>query len=234
MKLRHPLLIKIVGLMVAVIVRLWIGTLRLRTRSLGGEVFPGRPGFCGQYLYAFWHEDMLVPAHWFSNYDFAVLISKHADGELIARACRHLGIGVVRGSTKGRDGVAAVRELVRVAARGPHLVLTPDGPRGPRRVVQPGLIYVAARTGLPVVAAGFAYSRCRRMRSWDRFVLPAPFASAWIVCAEPIHVPADLGRNGLEEYRRRVQEAMDRACAAAERLAAGGRLDTPADAARAA
>jgi lysophospholipid acyltransferase (LPLAT)-like uncharacterized protein len=228
MKLRSPLLIKIAAVLVALLVRLWIGTLKLRYRALGPDVHPNRHGQRGRYLFAFWHEDMLVPAHHYSRREFSILISKHADGELIARACRHLGLTVVRGSTKGRDGVAAIRELVRVAAAGLQLCITPDGPRGPRRVVQPGLIAVAAHTGLPIVVAGFAYSSCWRARSWDRFVLPRPFSTVWLVISEPILVPADAGRARLEEYRCRVQEAMDRVAAEAERLAHGGRRQAEA------
>jgi lysophospholipid acyltransferase (LPLAT)-like uncharacterized protein len=151
-----------------------------------------------------------------------VLISQHADGQLIAEVCRHLGFRTVRGSTT-RHGVEALRQMLK-AARRAHLGITPDGPRGPRRQVQPGLVYVAAKTGLPIVPAGFAYDRPWRARSWDRFAMPRPWSRATCVTADPITVPAELTREGLEEYRRRVEEALLSATDAAERLALGTRL----------
>lgn len=215
MKIRHPLLIKAAGFAVALLIRLWMATLRHRHRPRGPDVTPHRPGLEGRYIYAFWHEDLLVPAYQYSRRDAWVLISEHADGRLIAEACRHLTLRVVVGS-RTRRGVEALRKLVR-RARGAHLVITPDGPRGPRRRVQPGLAYLAAKTGLPVVPVGFGYRAAWRMKSWDRFVLPCPFSAATCVTGEPIHVPPDATREQLEGYRLRIGEAMEQAGAEAQR-----------------
>jgi lysophospholipid acyltransferase (LPLAT)-like uncharacterized protein len=219
MKLRHPLLIKAAGFLTALLVRLWIGTLRLRYRSLGPSLEPSR-GEGERYLYAFWHEDMLVPAHRYSGPWARVLISEHADGRLIAEACRHLRLGTVAGSST-RDGAKALRQLLRLG-RKTHVVITPDGPRGPRRQVQPGLVYLAARTGLAVVPVGLAYARAWRARSWDRLALPCPWSAAACVTGEPIRVPPDARRGELEAYRVRVEQAMERAHAAAASLVERG------------
>jgi lysophospholipid acyltransferase (LPLAT)-like uncharacterized protein len=216
MKIRHPLLIKAFGLATAALVRLWMGTLRYRHHAQGPDLTPHQPGLKGRYIYAFWHENMLVPAHQYSRPDAHVLISQHADGQLIAEACRHLRLKVVTGSTT-RGGVEAMRQLVRLAGKS-HLVLTPDGPRGPRRRVQAGLVYLAARTGLPIVPVGFAYQRAWRLRSWDRFVLPWPWSAVIGVTLEPVQVPANLGRGELETYRARVEQALEQATGLAERL----------------
>jgi lysophospholipid acyltransferase (LPLAT)-like uncharacterized protein len=214
MKVRQPWLIKSLGFAVAWVVKLWIGTLRYRYRPLGPNVDPNQPDFEGRYIYAFWHENMLLLAYHYGRRDIRVLISQHADGELIAEACRHLKFRLVRGSTT-RGGAEAVRQMLRLAG-GSHLAITPDGPRGPRRRVQPGLVYLAAKSGLPVVPIGIAFHRAWRMRSWDRFALPHPWTGAECVTAEPIHVPESADKEQLEAYRLRIEDAMNRATAAAE------------------
>jgi lysophospholipid acyltransferase (LPLAT)-like uncharacterized protein len=110
-----------------------------------------------------------------------------------------------------------------------HLAVTPDGPRGPRRKVQPGLIWLAARTGLPIVPMSFAYQSAWRMHSWDRFVLPCPWSDVVMVTTAPIHVPEDVRKAQLEVYCLRVEEALRRAELAAERLV--GRAGRPKESA---
>jgi lysophospholipid acyltransferase (LPLAT)-like uncharacterized protein len=222
MKLRQPWLIKAAGFSAAWALRLWVGTLNYRYRPLGPNLDPRRPDCLQRFIYAFWHENMLLPAYHYGRTGVHVLISQHADGELIAEVCRHIGFGTVRGSTT-RGGVEALRRMVEVGKE-THLAITPDGPRGPRRRVQPGLIYLAARTGLPIVPAGIAYDRPWRAKSWDRFAMPRPWSAATAVTDQPIAVPPDVCRDDIEAYRRSVEEAMLRLSAVAERLAAGTRV----------
>jgi lysophospholipid acyltransferase (LPLAT)-like uncharacterized protein len=221
MKLRHPWLIKLAGFLIALLVRGWIGTLTYRYRWLGKNVDPRQPNFDGRYIYIFWHENLLLPLYHYGRSDIWVLISQHADGQLITDVCRHLRFRTVEGSTT-RGGVQAVRRMLRLSARG-HLAITPDGPRGPRRQVQPGLIYLASRTGLPIIPIGIGYDRPWRMKSWDRFALPRPFSRGYCVTAEPIVVPADSGKEKLEAYRRRVEEVMQDVNTRAERWAETGK-----------
>jgi lysophospholipid acyltransferase (LPLAT)-like uncharacterized protein len=101
-----------------------------------------------------------------------------------------------------------------------HITITPDGPRGPRRVVKPGLVYLASRLGLPIVPAGFGLNRPWRGKSWDRFAVPRPFSRACCVTDEIIRVPATADRDTLEVYRRQVEAAITRATDLAERWAA--------------
>jgi lysophospholipid acyltransferase (LPLAT)-like uncharacterized protein len=218
MKIRRPWLIKVVAFAAAWVIRLWMGTLQYRYRPIGPNVDPWQLSNGDRYIYAIWHETLLVPAYQYGKPDIWVLISQHADGQFIAEVCRHLRFRTVRGSTT-RGGVQAVRHLIRVGRTG-HLAVTPDGPRGPRRQVQPGLVYLAARTGLPIVPIGIGFQRAWRMQSWDRFALPQPWSLTTCVTAPPIAVPAAVDREQLEHYRRQVEDAMRRATAAAERLAA--------------
>ncbi len=228
MKIRHPVLIKALGFAVAWVVRLWIGTLGYRYRPVGPNMDPNRPGFAGRYIYAFWHENILLPAYHYGRRDIHVLISRHADGQFIAEVVRHLRFRVVAGSTT-RGGVEAIRRMVRLS-RTAHLAITPDGPRGPRRRVQPGAVYLAARTGLPIVPFGIAYARAWHMRSWDRFALPWPWSAAACVTGRPIHVPENAGKEELEACRLRVENELHALTAAAERLV-GGRAGSRAGAA---
>lgn len=218
MKFRHPELIKLAGFSISWVVRLLVGTVRYRCVSLGPRVEPTQPGLKERFLYSFWHEAILLPAYHYKHTPTRVLISEHADGEMIARAAEHLGLKAVRGSTT-RGGTRALRQLVALKNQS-HVVLTPDGPRGPRRVVQPGQIFLASRTGLPIVPCGFGFHSAWRMPSWDRFAVPRPFSAAVGVLGEPMRIPAELGRDGVEHWRGLAQRAMDHVTEVAEGLAA--------------
>jgi lysophospholipid acyltransferase (LPLAT)-like uncharacterized protein len=217
MKIRRPWLIKAAGFSVALSVRLWLGTVPFRYRPMGSNLDPRRLVSSQRYIYAFWHEYLLLPAYQYSRTRVHVLISQHADGELIAEACRHLGFRTVRGSTT-RGGAEALRQMMHMAGHN-HLAITPDGPRGPRRQVQRGLIYLAARTELPIVPVGLAFNRPWRAPSWDRFALPRPGRMAICVTAEPISVPPDADREQLEKYRQLVEQSLLSLTAQAEFLA---------------
>jgi lysophospholipid acyltransferase (LPLAT)-like uncharacterized protein len=90
-----------------------------------------------------------------------------------------------------------------------HLCITPDGPRGPRRRVHPGIAYLSSTTGLPIVCGGLAYSHCWRAKSWDRFAVPRPYSHAVGVGTKPIVVPPHLDREGLEHYRAVIERDMN-------------------------
>jgi hypothetical protein len=215
MKLRHPLVISLAARLIARFVRVWIGSLRYTYRPLGPALDPRAPDFRGRYLYAFWHENILLPAYLFGPArNIHVLISRHADGQLIAEVAERLGFRAIRGSST-RGGAEAVLEMLKARDAG-HLAVTPDGPRGPRREVQPGVAYLASRTGLPVVPFGVAFDRPRRARSWDRFAVPRPFRRAVIVTGEPLVIPPGVAKDGLEPHRRRIQDELDRLTALAE------------------
>jgi hypothetical protein len=105
-------------------------------------------------------------------------------------------------------------------ARDCHLAVTPDGPRGPRRHVKQGVIYLASRTGLPIVPIGIAYVRCWRTRGWDRFAVPWPFTGGIGVAGRVLHVPPGIDREEIERYRHELEARMLEATARAEEWAA--------------
>lgn len=220
MKIRNKNVIRGIAWAGAWLIRGWMSTLRYDYHPIGPNVDPRRPEIAGRYLYAFWHENLLLPAYLYGRPDINILISQHADGELIAEACRHLHFSVVRGSTT-RGGAEALRQMVRLG-RDAHLAITPDGPRGPRRQVQQGLVYLAARTGLPIVPTGIGFRSAWRMKSWDRFAVPKPGTLGTVVTKPPIFISPDAGREALESHRLAVENALLEASALAERWAQTG------------
>ncbi|MCE9529289.1 MAG: lysophospholipid acyltransferase family protein [Planctomycetales bacterium] len=226
MKLRSPFLIRCVAAVAAFVIWCWVSTLRIRITSLDGRRHPADPAQ-GQFLYAFWHEGLLAPLS--TRVSIAMLISQHADGEMIAQICQWLGFGVVRGSTT-RGGCAALQNLMRAGqSNTTHLGITPDGPKGPRRILQMGTVWVASATGLPIVLLGIGFASARRARSWDRFALPLPGSTVYGVLSEPVHVPPDLDRAGLERWRLYVQQRLlqvtELAEAKAQNRAANSEID---------
>jgi lysophospholipid acyltransferase (LPLAT)-like uncharacterized protein len=168
-----------------------------------------------------WHEYMLVPMVEFHHSSARLLLSQHADGLIVAEFCKHMRMGVVRGSST-RGGIQAIRQILR-PGRFRTLAVTPDGPRGPRRQVQSGIIYLASRLGWPIVAVGVGYKNPWRLRSWDRLAIPKPFHPAAFATSEPLVVPGDLDRAGLETYRQKLEKLLHELTAKAEMAAATGR-----------
>ncbi|MGE3806156.1 MAG: lysophospholipid acyltransferase family protein [Gemmataceae bacterium] len=220
MKIRHPFLIKLVSLLGAWLIRLWIGTLPRKQRS-HTDVDLRRHDLPRNYIYVLWHEDMLLAAYHFRGANISILISHHADGEMIARICEALKLKTVRGSTgANKGGTKALRELIAAGKAG-HLAVTPDGPRGPRRSVEMGAIFLASKTGMPIVPMGYGYRKPWRAKSWDRMALPKPWSPATCILGDPIEVPRKLERDQLEEYRLRVEQALGEVSARADAWANG-------------
>jgi lysophospholipid acyltransferase (LPLAT)-like uncharacterized protein len=217
MKLRHPWMIRIAAAIGAVAVWLLMFTMRYRLYLRGQKVHPGRD-FPRPMIYAFWHDCFLFMTGIRSQRKGCILISQSADGELIAQVVKLLGHHVARGSST-RGGANGLWEMLGEAPRF-HLGVTPDGPRGPRRQVKSGAVYLAARTGLPIVPVGIAYAKAWRARSWDRFAVPYPFTEVIGVAGRVLEVPSDVDREQLEAYRREFQARMDEATALAEECAA--------------
>lgn len=215
MKIRHPALIRAVGVAGAWLVRRLVGTTEFHFRYEDPSVNPEIARATGsRYIYAFYHEVMLFPAYFWAWPEMQILISDHRDGELITQVVSRLGFGVVRGSTT-RGGARALREMTHRVDRG-HLCVTPDGPKGPRRHVHQGLAYLSARTGLPIVGAGMAFSNPWRANSWDKFAVPRPFGKAACVVPRPVIVPPDADRETIEGCRAEVERRMQEATAEAE------------------
>lgn len=222
MKLRHPFFVRLAALFGSWLIRFWISTLRYHIGQWDSRVHP-TDGSGQHYVYAFWHETILLACYY--RTPVHALVSTHADGEFIARICQHLTYRTVRGSST-RGGVRAIWDMLR-AAQETNLMVTPDGPKGPRRQVQLGMIFAASRTGLPIVPVGVFPVDGWRANSWDQHWIPCPGSLVYTIWGQAIHIPPDLDRAGLEYYRRLVEQAMHDVTAATEEWARTGVMPPP-------
>jgi len=162
-----------------------------------------------RYLYTFWHARLLMmPRISIGVWHGYMLISSHRDGGFIADTLHLMGLETVRGSTT-RGGARAMLKMLRaVRDENRHLAITPDGPKGPREVVQKGTIQLAMKAGLPVVPVCYATKRHWRINSWDRFYIPQPFSKGVFVMGDPVVLADD---EDPDQALARVQQAMDAA-----------------------
>ncbi|MFN8179441.1 MAG: lysophospholipid acyltransferase family protein [bacterium] len=164
-----------------------------RLRWVGGPPVPVARRGGGPVMYAHTHGVLLALSYTHRRCGIQVMVSESRDGEIITRIIERLGFGTVRGSTT-RGGERALVRLAALGREGRDLGITPDGPKGPRGSAQPGAILIAARAGIPIVPLGVAASRAWRARSWDRFLVPKPFAEVWVVSGPPLRFTReDLG-----------------------------------------
>jgi lysophospholipid acyltransferase (LPLAT)-like uncharacterized protein len=140
-----------------------------------------------RFVLAFWHRHLLLMRYAYRGDRMNVLISRSRDGEIIASAMEHLGLETVRGSSS-RGGVAGLRAILRRAREGSDLGFTPDGPRGPAKQVQPGVLLAAAAAGLPIVPVASGASRAKVLGSWDRMLLPLPGSRVVLAFGEPLAI----------------------------------------------
>ncbi|MBW6521867.1 MAG: lysophospholipid acyltransferase family protein [Desulfoarculaceae bacterium] len=189
----------------------WIGSLLIRTIylsqrvSIHGEEALREEWAAGRHLiFCFWHDQLLLMIKGYRGPGTKILISASKDGELIARTMEHFGHGSVRGSSS-RGARQAFRELMTLTADKVDLAVTPDGPKGPRHQLKDGVIQLARISGRPVVPMAYVCSRGYRFRSWDRFLLPAPFARAVYSYAPPLFFSRD---EPLDDCRQRLEQAM--------------------------
>ena len=170
----------------------------------------GRP-VKGNYIAALWHNRLLLVSfvlkRFFPQRPGAGLISASRDGDLIADVTKRFGFDVVRGSSS-RMGAAALLELSQVLTSGCDVLLTPDGPRGPAYELGPGIIFLAQKTGAPVVPINMEYSSCWRVKSWDRFIIPRPFSKVRVIIGQPQQIRSTSTDEQFEAERLRLQKAM--------------------------
>jgi len=197
-------------------------TLECRVDFGDPTVDPVHPDYRGAKIYLFWHENILLPLFLRGHANIAMLLSRHDDANILDRVARMMGYGVVRGSTF-KGGSIALR-LLSSRAEKENLTITPDGPRGPRRTLAAGCIFLASTLGIPIVAMGIGYQRPWRLGTWDRFAIPKPWSRARGVVSRAISVPAELDRRGIEWHRAGLERLLVHLSDEAEAWAtAGGR-----------
>ncbi len=179
------------------------GEAQLREMALGDPL-----------IVVFWHEVLpSMPVLWQRARELGlarpavVLASQHRDGRLIARVVGHMGIGLVAGSSS-RGGAAGLRGLLRALDGGAHVGLTPDGPRGPRRVCAPGAVQLAALSGARILPCAARVTPARTLGSWDLMRIPLPFGRGVLVCGALLTVPREGWQTKVPELSQALDAAM--------------------------
>ena len=181
----------------------------MRWRTEGGEHVSRIFAQGQRAILTFWHAQQLMMPLAIPGLKAHILISQHRDGELICRIVARFGLDAVRGSST-RGGAEAFRRLVRLGRSGGNLVLTPDGPKGPRQVAKVGVVQLARATGLPIVPMAFGCSKKKLFASWDRFIMPHPFSQGIFLIGSPLSVPPEASADDLERLRRELEETLNR------------------------
>lgn len=198
------------GWLFAALIRVISATLRVRVDDRSG-FFNNPP--VPQGIYCVWHNRLALclvmyftyPQPRSSGRGLAAMVSASKDGALLSTVLEAFRVQPIRGSTS-RRGRQALLELTRWARRGYDLAITPDGPRGPRYQVQPGIISLAQITGMPILPFSYTLGWKLRVRSWDRFQVPLPFSTCVMIAGKPVHVPRESSEADREQLRRQLEE----------------------------
>lgn len=184
----------------------------IRWTTVGGEHLAALDHSAEPQIWALWHGRILPCMWYFRDRDIVVVTSENFDGEWIARIIERFGFGAARGSSS-RGGARALRSLLKSVAARPA-AFTVDGPRGPRGVAHPGIVWLARATGHPITPVHAEADRYWTMRSWDQTQVPKPWAHVAMAIGPPVRVPRDADEAGLEQARLEVERGL-RACEAA-------------------
>lgn len=200
---RHPAFGAILSWLAARYIRLVWSTGRWRIEN--GEIARRLIADNRPFIACFWHGRMLmIPNAWTYDSPISILISRHRDGVFISRTLRHLGVGTISGSSS-RGGGGALVAMVRALKRGECMGITPDGPRGPRMRAAPGAAAAARLSGAVLLPVSYSATRRKVLSSWDRFLVPFPFARGIVRIGRPIEVARDADEAALEQARRRLE-----------------------------
>ncbi len=181
---------------------------------------PARPEYNQHVVYVFWHEYIALMLPRWGQTPLSVLVSQHRDGEWVNQVAASLKLNIVRGSST-RGGSTAIRQLKKHAAFS-SLVITPDGPRGPRREMAPGPIYLASLLKMPIVPVGVGMEQPHRLNTWDRFAVPRPFSRCRVVFGPKIELDRNAVRDDFDDVRRRVERTLNDVTELAEDWATRG------------
>lgn len=227
MRIRSRLLNRMAGDVLAGFCRGLAATVAFKMHMEDPAWYPLAADCPRTYIASTWHDTMLLPImlrrtmrQQTAANRMTTLVSQHQDGSFLTYAMRHFYLGTVRGSTN-RGGTIALRNLINEAQQ-QHICMTPDGPRGPRRVISPGIITLASLSGVPIIPSVFMASAYWRFQgSWTDLIVPKPFSTTHGVIGPPIHVPKGLSREGVELFRQQLQDEMERCQALVDQIACG-------------
>jgi len=178
-----------------------------RVRFIGREYIDSLTGEGKPFILVFWHGDMLLGWYFHRNRKYSSLVSQSRDGDVLAEILHHWNYQVIRGSSS-KGGKEARQQMEQLVRDGHTLVVTPDGPRGPRYEMKMGALRTAQKTGVPVVAVTFSVSNSMNLKSWDRFTIPLPFSKIIVEYRAPEMIDPDLHGEELNDFREGFQERM--------------------------
>lgn len=179
-----------------------------RVQQRGHEHFTRLAGSGLPFIVSFWHYGVIYIVYQARKIPYVAMVSASRDGEYVSRILQSKGFATVRGS-RNRGAIGALKGLMKEMAQGKSAVLVADGSQGPARKAQAGTILLASRTGAPILPVGWAADRYKSFRSWDRTAIPLPFSRVVLWFGEPISVPRELHSVELEEYRLRLEQALN-------------------------
>jgi hypothetical protein len=161
-------------------------------------------------IFALWHDELFPLTYLHRNEGVVAVVSSSKDGEILARVMERLGFGTVRGSSSRKGLKALLAALKEVRTKGRHVVLTVDGPRGPRHQAKPGAVFLASKAGVPILPVRVRISRAKIFeKAWDRFQLPLPFARCEAIYGEPYQVPEKLDASSLAAEQDRLTKKLE-------------------------
>lgn len=199
---------RIIGKLAGWLIRIMGWTLRYRIsglEQLTGKL-DGKP-----VIYALWHNRIFAMPYTrpklSKDREMVVLTSASKDGAILENAVRVFKIGSVRGSSS-RRGAAALVALRKKLVSGANICITPDGPRGPVYKLSPGIVKLAQACDAPIIPLRVEFSRCWRLKSWDRFCIPKPFSKVTVILEEGVEISKELDEDGFEQERLRLENLM--------------------------
>lgn len=202
MRLGDRLLVALAPPLAALIIRLLHRSMRMKV--LGQERLLSQWQHGQHVIISFWHDQLLMMVLGYPGKKARILISASKDGELIARVMHFFGQDAVRGSSN-RGARQAFKHLLQIAKQPTDLVLTPDGPKGPRHQIKDGVVQLARLSGRPVIPMAFVCSRGHRFASWDRFLFPYPFSKGVYSFGEALFYQKG---ESTTSFRERIEQAM--------------------------
>ena len=206
-RLNHPFFITCAGRLAGALLRTLFATVRMEIHA--SSVNPYDSDGDERFLFSIWHDAAVMASFGGRHKRTIALTSRHRDGKFTASTLECISVKSVRGSS-GKSGTRAALELLK-HAKTKDIVVTPDGPRGPRRKLSRGIVYIASKTGNAIVPSGFACSDPWDIRgSWTSLTIPKPFSRIIAIAGDPIYVPPNLSDQDLTHYLQLTQDAMDK------------------------
>lgn len=200
---------RVIGTLVGWVIRVMGWTLRYKIDGLEQmrDKYAHQP-----VIFAIWHNRIFAMPYTkpklSKHREVCVLTSASKDGAILETAVRSFGLTAVRGSSS-RRGAAALVALKRKLAAGATVTITPDGPKGPRYKVQPGVVKLAQMCSAPIVVVSVSFSCCWRLNSWDRFCVPVPFSKVMVQLEDGVEIPKELSDDAFECERAKLERLMN-------------------------